>query len=336
MPGFLGDFLRGDNVDCWWDSQNSLGGAAGPTSGGTIFVCVSNSSSGNTQVGVTSTLTVFTGINVVRVSTASAPTFYLPERNYSIVLSGASVDGQLVNKVLGQFSIEYRYETGLIQRGTALAGGSSFLSLAAAASSVSSFYDGCAVLVSDNTGSLQGRTGASYAGATKSLTMDRNFITAPAAGSTYRLYAGSPSLSSTEIQLGLPTTTILNSGVTVTSLSAAALSSITAGLPTLTQLNSGVTVTGLAASSISSSVIASGAFPTEKFTVNSFDKLLARGHDATSNTTRRVQDAFGTLLNKIDATGSIGTVYQRDDATSLYTFSKTTAAFPLASIDPAG
>ena len=198
MSKYLGDFLRGDNVDLWWDSANSLGAAANPSSAGTVFVCVSNTSSTNTQVGVTLTSGIFTGIHSVRVSTGSASAFYLPERTYSVVASGYSVDGQFVNKVLGQFSIEHRYETGLIRRGTLTAGSASTASLDANASSVNSFYDGGTILISDNTGSLQARTISSYAATGKIVTYDRTMATAPANGSTFRLYAGSLPTSEAE------------------------------------------------------------------------------------------------------------------------------------------
>lgn len=406
MPGYLGSFLRDDNVDCWWDSANSLGAAANPSSAGTVFVCLSNNSSSVTQVGVTLTSGIFTGIHSVRVSMASTTGFFLPERNYTIVASGYSIDGQFVNKVLGTFDVEYRYETGLIRRGTLTAASASSLSLDANASSVNSFYDGCMVLISDNTGKLQGRLISSYAATGKVANVDRNFATTPANGSTFRLYAGSlPSQDSetgtavwssyaTRTLTGTSTATItrvttVDSVSTVTALAANAInnasiaansihssqisnlaltaakfaansldstkfatdyySAVTAGLPMLTQINSGVTVASIAANAVTATAIASNAITAAKIATGSVDstkatadffneaadKLLARNVAGGNSSSRSVSEALFTLRNKVDASGSIATVYKTDDTTSAFTFSTTTGAFPFSSVDPA-
>ena len=249
MSKYLGDFLRGDNVDCWWDSANSLGAAANPSSAGTVFVCVSLNSSTNTQVGVTLTSGIFTGIHSVRISTASAASFFLPERNFSVVAQGYTVDGQSVNKVLGQFSIENRYETGLIRRGTLTAGSASSASLDVDASSVNSFYDGGMILISDTTGKLQARTISSYAATGKIVTYDRTMATAPENGSTFRLYAGS--LPTSEAELG---TAIWTSHATRTLTGTS-----TATITLVSTTNSVTTVNNLAASSIRTNSFTGGA-----------------------------------------------------------------------------
>jgi hypothetical protein len=406
MSKYLGDFLRDDAVDCWWDSANSLGAAANPTSAGTVFVCVSNTSSAATQVGITLTSGIFTGIHSIRVSMASTTGFFLPERNYSIVASGYTIDGQSVNKVLGAFSVENRYETGLIRRGTFTAASASTASLDATASSVSSFYDGCMLLVSDNTGKVQGRLITSYAATGKIASFDRAFATAPANGSTFRLYAGS--LPSQDNELGtamwssyatrtltgtstatitrvttvdsVSTVTALGAGainaaafaaaaitstvlaanaITATQIATASLdstkatadffSAITAGIPTVTQLNSGVTVTSLAANVVTATAIAANAITATKIAASSLDstkatadfyneaadKFLARNVAGGSSSARSVSEALFTLRNKVDATGSIATVYKTDDTTSAFTFSYTTSNGPFSSVDPA-
>jgi len=249
MSVFVGDFLRGDNVDLWWDSANSLGAAANPSSAGTVFVCVSLNSSTNTQVGVTLTSGIFTGIHSVRISTASATSFFLPERNFSVVAQGYTVDGQSVNKVLGQFSIENRYETGLIRRGTLTAGSASSASLDVDASSVNSFYDGGMILISDTTGKLQARTISSYAATGKIVTYDRAMTTAPENGSTFRLYAGS--LPTSEAELG---TAVWTSHATRTLTGTS-----TATITLVSTTNSVTTVNNLAASSIRTNSFTGGA-----------------------------------------------------------------------------
>lgn len=52
--------------------------------------------------------------------------------------------------------------------------------------------------------------------------------------------------------------------------------------------------------------------------------------------TRYVQEALFVLRNKIDATGSVGTVYKTDDTTSAFTFSTTTGPGAINKFDPAG
>ena len=374
MASHLGDFLRGDVVDCWWDSANSLGAAANPSSAGTVFVCASLNSSTNTQVGVTLTSGIFTGIHSIRVSTGSADAFYLPDRNYAIVASLYTIDGQSVNKVLGMFSIEYRYETGLLRRGTLTGGSASTVSLDANASSVDSFYDRTVLFISDNTGEGQARSIASYEATGKIAAVDRAFATAPANGSTFRLYAVPNSATTIEIQAGLPTLTNLNSGVTVVSMTAAGLATMftvdstqtygqaVAGSPVreivsghslshpiTTQLNSGVTVTSIAANVVTATAIAANAITAAKIASSSIDstkatadfyreaadQILARNVAGGSSSGRTVSEALFALRNKVDASGSVATVYKTDDSTSAWTFSTTTGAFPFSVVDPA-
>jgi hypothetical protein len=56
------------------------------------------------------------------------------------------------------------------------------------------------------------------------------------------------------------------------------------------------------------------------------------------STTRSVQNALRTQVNKVVIGSSVGTVYTEDDATSAFTFSITTdsSAVPITGIDPAG
>jgi hypothetical protein len=66
------------------------------------------------------------------------------------------------------------------------------------------------------------------------------------------------------------------------------------------------------------------------------DSLLGRNVQGGSSSGRLVKEAFYVLRNKVDATGSVGTVYGIDDSTSGFTFSWTTGGFPLSKTDPAG
>jgi hypothetical protein len=84
---------------------------------------------------------------------------------------------------------------GVIRRGTAQGGASSAITLDASASSVDHFYAGdnsaCFVEIIGGTGVGQGRIGISYNGTSKSLGVDRPWITTPDSTSVFRLFAGS-------------------------------------------------------------------------------------------------------------------------------------------------
>jgi len=65
------------------------------------------------------------------------------------------------------------------------------------------------------------------------------------------------------------------------------------------------------------------------------DRLLLRSIAGGADSGRTVGTALYVLRNKVDASSSVGTVYQVDDSTSAFTFSNTTGAFPISSVDPA-
>ena len=50
-----------------------------------------------------------TGVNLVSIDTSDA--FYAAGHDYTVVLTGAAIDGETVNTVLAAFSIEHRYPT---------------------------------------------------------------------------------------------------------------------------------------------------------------------------------------------------------------------------------
>ena len=65
------------------------------------------------------------------------------------------------------------------------------------------------------------------------------------------------------------------------------------------------------------------------------DSILSRNVATGSFGGRNVSSALFAIRNKVDGTGSVGTVYGTDDSTSAWTFSATTGAFPFSKIDPA-
>lgn len=119
--------------------------------------------------------------------------------------------------------------------------------------------------------------------------------------------------------------TRVNSNVTVAA--ADYTSSVTVGVG---GFNTGViTTASIAAAALDATVFSTGA--EQAFA----DRFLLRAIDGGADSGRSVGQALYALRNKVDASGSVGTVYQTDDTTSAYTFSTTTAAFPISSVDPA-
>lgn len=122
------------------------------------------------------------------------------------------------------------------------------------------------------------------------------------------------------------------SGVTlgVGTIAAGTYSGVTVGVGGIAPATySGVTV-GISA-------IAAGTY--SGVTTSGFDSA---GNQAAANSllstnlgnTRLVQEAFFALRNKVDATGSVGTVYKTDDATSAFTFSYATTTNAFNKVDP--
>ena len=271
-----GDFLAGAEIPIMWQSTNSLGASATPSSLGSVIVYRGGSSVATTSVGVSENSIGVNGIagsNRIVVTSSSSANFYRPHEDYHVVLSLFTIDSQLVSGPLASFSINNRMQAGLISRSTASAGAAGSITLNLNESSTNSFLEGATVFLSDFTGENQARIGNAYTGATRLLATDRQWITNPAAGTAYELYAGSTPSTVGEIQSGL------------------------------------------------TQAIA--------------DSLLSRNIAGGSDGGRMVKEALYALRNKVDASGSVGTVYQTDDSTSGFTFSRTTGAFPLQTIDPA-
>ena len=104
---------------------------------------------------------------------------------------------------------------------------------------------------------------------------------------------------------------------------------------------SGVTVgiNNIASGTIQTADFAAAALDATVFATDAeqafADRLLLRNIAGGADSGRTVGQAFCAIRNKVDASGSVGTVYQTDDTTSCWTFSTTTGAFPLQSMDPA-
>lgn len=105
---YLGDYAEDAIIDFNWSSNNAAGASVTRATNGTISVYKANSTTQSTA-GVTDSedFDSLTGIHHVRIDT-SADAFYAVANDYSVVLSGATIDGQTVNAVLAHFSIENR------------------------------------------------------------------------------------------------------------------------------------------------------------------------------------------------------------------------------------
>lgn len=108
MAPYLGDFVEDATVHHIWDSFDSSGASITRSTNGTIRV-YKNNGTAQSVAGVTDTedFDSLTGIHVLTIDT-NANVFYVAGANYTVVLSGATIDGQSVNRVLCHFSIENR------------------------------------------------------------------------------------------------------------------------------------------------------------------------------------------------------------------------------------
>jgi len=110
---YLGDFSSTATVAFDWHSYNSSGASSSAAVAGSITVFETSSTSASGGVGLTDTRNYrsVTGLNNVAID-LTATGFYVPGKDYSVILSNSSIDGQTVNGRLAQFSIRDRYMRG--------------------------------------------------------------------------------------------------------------------------------------------------------------------------------------------------------------------------------
>lgn len=107
---YLGDYKEDATIFLCWGTNDGDGAAITRATDGAIRVYKDNGDSESTT-GITDTedFDSVTGIHNCVIDLSSA-TFYAPGHDYSIVLVGATIDGQTVNAVIANFSIENRYQ----------------------------------------------------------------------------------------------------------------------------------------------------------------------------------------------------------------------------------
>lgn len=107
---YLGDYAEDGTLHFIWSSNDAVGASITRATDGTVSVYKDN---GVTQsvAGITDTedFDSLTGIHACTID-LSADAFYATGSNYSVVLSASTIDGQTVNAVLANFSIENRFD----------------------------------------------------------------------------------------------------------------------------------------------------------------------------------------------------------------------------------
>lgn len=175
---YLGDFLEDATVHFMWDSNDASGASITRSTDGVVSVYKDN---GVTQsvAGVTDTedFDTLTGVHVCTIDTG-ADAFYAAGADYTVVLSGAVIDGQTVNAVLAHFSIQNRSTMTPIRTGTAQGGTFGSITLDASASVENSFYKGFCQ-ITGGLGVGQSRPIVGYDGTTKVLEISPPWSTIP-------------------------------------------------------------------------------------------------------------------------------------------------------------
>jgi hypothetical protein len=125
---------------------------------------------------------------------------------------------------------------------------------------------------------------------------------------------------------------------------------VNSGVTLNADTHSGATIAGIVSGGIIAATLASGVLTSAKFAAGAIDaaalatdagqeiadSLLGRNIAGGSSTGRIVSEALYPLRNRSLIQGSVGTVYQVDDATSSWTFSPSLGTAPIAGIDPLG
>ena len=108
----LGDRIEDAIIYFMWSTNAADGSSITRATDGTVSV-YKNDSGAQSVVGITDTedFDSLTGIHMCKIDT-SADAFYAAAEDYTIVLSGATIDGKSVNAVLAVFSIENRFMRG--------------------------------------------------------------------------------------------------------------------------------------------------------------------------------------------------------------------------------
>jgi len=113
---YLGDFAAGATVSFKWNTFSTTGASITRATDGTIKIYKDASGVERTSAnGVTDTedFDSRTGVHLcsIDLSDNTDAGFYAAAHDYSVYITAATIDGQVVNAVLAHFSIQNRYST---------------------------------------------------------------------------------------------------------------------------------------------------------------------------------------------------------------------------------
>lgn len=221
MAPYLGDFVEDSTLHFVWTSLSTTGASVTRTTDGTIAVWKDNGTSQSVE-GVTDTedFDGFTGVHAVTID-LSAHAFYATGADYTVMLTGATIDSVTVNKVLAHFSIENRLGIVVqvwdrvlsgnthnvatsagkrlrqidaafeVHTGTAQAGSSNTITFDTGAEAVDNIYSGDRVIIVGGTGVEEHGLIIAYVGSTRVATMAENWIITPDATSEFEIVPAS-------------------------------------------------------------------------------------------------------------------------------------------------
>lgn len=114
MGLYLGDFKGDSTLYFCWGTNDKNGASITRATKGTIRV-YRDDDTGESTSGVTDTEDYdgLTGVHNCKID-LSTDAFYAEGHDYSVVLAGATIDGETVNAVLATFSIENRFAGSLL------------------------------------------------------------------------------------------------------------------------------------------------------------------------------------------------------------------------------
>jgi hypothetical protein len=106
---YLGDYKEDSTIYFCWDTNDKDGASITRVVNGTIKVYKDDGTTESTA-GVTDTedFDGLTGVHNCKID-LSSDSFYVKGNDYSVILAGATIDGEIVNAVLATFSIENRF-----------------------------------------------------------------------------------------------------------------------------------------------------------------------------------------------------------------------------------
>ena len=105
---YLGDYVEDETLHFMWDSSADDGASITRSTDGEVRVYKDNGVAQSTAgVADAEAFDGLTGVHGCVITATDG--FYVTGSDYSVVLQGATIDGQVVNAVLAHFSIENRF-----------------------------------------------------------------------------------------------------------------------------------------------------------------------------------------------------------------------------------